>query len=123
MGIGQLPQNPKRKGEVIMENLAIVIGRLGADPELKYTPDGTPVARFSVATSDKWQDKQTGETKERVEWHQVEAWNKQGQACADHLKKGAVVYVRGGLRTHSWDKEGGGKAYMTVIRARKVKFL
>lgn len=106
-----------------MENLAIIVGRLGADPELKYTPEGTPVAQFSVATSDKWPDKQSGEIKERVEWHQVEAWNKQGKACADHLKKGSVVYVRGEMRTESWEKKEGGKAYKTVIRARKVKFL
>jgi single-strand DNA-binding protein len=106
-----------------MENLAIIIGRLGADPELKYTQEGTPVARFSVATSEKWPDKQSGDMRERVEWHKVEVWNKQGKACADHLKKGATVYVRGELRTLSWDKGDGEKGYMTVINARKVKFL
>lgn len=106
-----------------MENLVILVGRLGADPELKYTPDGTPVARFAVATSEKWPDKQSGEMQERVEWHKVEVWNKQGKACADHLKKGAAVYIRGELRTHSWEKEGGEKASMTVIKARKVKFI
>lgn len=106
-----------------MENLAIIVGRLGADPELKYTTDGTPVVRFSVATSDKWPDKQSGEMQERVEWHRIEVWNKQGKACADNLKKGAAVYIRGELRTHVWDQKEGGKGYMTVIKARKVKFL
>ena len=106
-----------------MENLAILVGRLGADPELKYTTDGTPVARFSVATSDKWPDKESGETQERTEWHRVEVWNKQGKACADHLKKGALVYVRGELRTNAWEPQPGVKSYSTVIKARKVKFL
>ena len=106
-----------------MENLVILVGRLGADPELRRTPDGVPVARFSLATSEKWPDKQSGEKKERVEWHRVEVWNRQGQACADNLKKGSLVYVRGTLRTSSWEPQPGVTSYKTVIKARKVTFL
>jgi single-strand DNA-binding protein len=105
------------------ENLAIVEGYLGADPELKYTPDGTPVAHFNVATTEKWTDKQSGDKKESTEWHRIEAWNSQGKACAENLKKGARVYVRGKLKTRSWEPQPGVMSYSTVIKARKVEFL
>ncbi len=106
-----------------MENLVILLGRLGSDPELRHTTGGIAVARFDVATSEKWPDKQTGEKKERVEWHTVEVWNKQGKACAATLKKGALVYIRGQLRTSSWEPQPGVTCYKTVIRARKIQFL
>lgn len=106
-----------------MENLAIVIGNLGADPELRNTETGKTVVSFSVATTDKWKDKQSGEIKEHTEWHQVEAWEGFAKACAEHLKKGSLVYVCGRLQKSSWEPQPGVKSYNTVISARKVKFL
>jgi single-strand DNA-binding protein len=106
-----------------MENLAIVIGNLGADPELRQTQGGLSVASFSVATTDKWKDKQTGKIKEHTEWHQVEAWDGLAKACAEYLKKGSLVYVRGRLQKTSWEPRPGVKSYNTVISAKKVKFL
>jgi single-strand DNA-binding protein len=106
-----------------MENLAIVIGNLGADPELRYTAGEKPVVSFSVATTDKWKDKRSGQIKEHTQWHQVEAWDGLAKACAEHLKKGALVYVRGRLQKTVWEPQPGVKSYNTVISAKKVKFL
>ncbi len=106
-----------------MENLVILVGRLGADPELNHTASGTAVAKFNLATSEKWVDKQTREKKEHVEWHKIEVWNNQAKACAEHLKKGATVYIQGRLRTSSWEPQPGVKSYSTVVEAGKVKFL
>lgn len=106
-----------------MENFVVLIGRLGADPELKYTPGGTPVAKLSVATSEGWKDRETGEAKERTEWHQVETWNRLAETCAEHLKKGSLVYVRGELRKTSWEPAPGVKSYNVIVKAKKVKFL
>ena len=106
-----------------MENFVIIIGNLGDDPKLSYTSGGIPVANFNVATSDKWSDKRNGEKKEHVEWHRVEVWKNLGTACAEHLKKGSRVYVRGSLHTTSWEPTPGEKRYATVIRAKKVTFL
>jgi single-strand DNA-binding protein len=106
-----------------MENLAIVIGNLGADPELRNTAGGKAVVSLSVATTDKWKDKQSGEIREHTEWHQVEAWDGLAKACAEHLKKGSLVYVRGRLQKTSWEPQPGVKSYNTVISAKKVKFL
>jgi single-strand DNA-binding protein len=106
-----------------MENLAIVIGNLGADPELRHTKGGKAVVGFSVATTDKWKDRQTGKIKEYTEWHQVEAWEDLAKACAEHLEKGSLVYVRGRLQKTCWEPKPGVKSYNTVISAKKVKFL
>lgn len=105
-----------------MENLSILVGYLGDAPGLKYTPQGTPVATFDIATSDQWRDGQNGEKKESLEWHRVETWGKLGEACASNLKKGSLVYVRGTSKTKSWEGEGG-KKYMRYVKAEKVKFL
>jgi single-strand DNA-binding protein len=106
-----------------MENLVILVGRLGKDPELKYTPGGTPVAKLSVATSEGWRDKETGERKERTEWHRVEAWNKLAETCAEHLKSGALVYVQGALHKTSWEPAPGVISHNAIVKAKKVKFL
>ena len=106
-----------------MENLAIVIGNLGDAPKLNRTEQNVAVANFSVATTEKWTDKASGNTKERTEWHLVEVWRSLAQACADHLKKGSKVYVKGKMQTTSWEPAKGVRSYKTVIKAEKVKFL
>ena len=103
-------------------NKVILVGRLGSDPEVRYTPDGTAVANFSVATSDEWSDKATGEKKERTEWHRIVAWRKLGEICGEYLSKGRQVYVEGKLQTRSWEKDGITR-YSTEIVASDVQFL
>ena len=104
-------------------NKVIIIGHLGADPEVRYTPSGSAVANFNVATSDSWTDKQSGERKERTEWHRIVAWNKLGEICGEYLSKGRQVYVEGRIQTRSWDDRDGNKRYTTEIIATYVQFL
>lgn len=103
-------------------NKAIIIGRLGRDPEVRYTQDGTAVANFSVATSEEWRDKDSGEKKERTEWHRIVAWRKLGELCGQYLSKGRQVYIEGKLQTRSWEQDGV-KRYSTEIVASDVQFL
>ncbi len=103
-------------------NKAIIVGRLGRDPELRYTPDGTAVANFSVATSEEWKDKNSGEKKERTEWHRIVAWRRLGEICGEYLSKGRQVYVEGKLQTRSWEQDGVTR-YTTEIVATDVQFL
>ena len=103
-------------------NKAILIGRLGRDPEVRYTPDGTAVANLSIATSEEWKDKATGEKKERTEWHRIVAFRKLGELCGEYLSKGRQVYVEGRLQTRSWEKDGITR-YTTEIVASDVQFL
>lgn len=103
-------------------NKVILIGRLGRDPEVRYTPDGAAVANFSIATSDEWTDKASGERKERTEWHRIVAWRKLGEICGEYLSKGRQVYVEGKLQTRSWEKDGVTR-YSTEIVASDVQFL
>lgn len=96
-------------------NKVILLGRLGKDPEVKYTPNGTPVAKFTVATNDRFKDKE-GQWQDRTEWHNVTAWARTAEIAGEYLKKGGQVYIEGSLRTHSWDdKTTGQKKYMTEI--------
>jgi len=103
-------------------NKVILIGNLGKDPEIRYMADGTAVAKFSIATSETWKDKQTGEKKERTEWHRVTAWRQLGEFCGKYLAKGRQVYVEGKLQTSSWEKDGV-THYTTEIVASDVKFV
>lgn len=103
-------------------NKAIVVGHLGQDPEIRYMSDGTAVANFTVATSESWKDKQTGEKKERTEWHRIVAWRALGELCGKYLSKGRQVYVEGRLQTRSWEKDGVTR-YTTEIVATDVQFL
>jgi single-strand DNA-binding protein len=101
----------------------IIIGTLGADPELKHTPAGVALCNLSVATNEKFKDK-AGQRQERTEWHRVVVWNEQGESCAKYLAKGRTVYLEGRLQTRSWDdKETGKKRYATEIVADRVVFL
>ncbi len=103
-------------------NKAIIVGRLGRDPEIRYTQDGKAVANFSVATSDTWKDKATGEKKERTEWHRIVAFDRLGEICGEYLSKGRQVYVEGRLQTRSWEKDGVTR-YTTEIVATDMRML
>ena len=106
-----------------MINKVILVGRLGKDPEIRSTPGGTSVAKFSLATDEKFTDR-AGEKQERTEWHNVVAWGKLGEICGQYLKKGKLVYIEGSIRTESWDdKESGQKKYRSEIVARDMKML
>jgi single-strand DNA-binding protein len=96
-------------------NKVILIGNLGKDPEVKYTPSGAAVAKFSLATNERYKDK-SGEWQDRTEWHNIVAWQRTAEIAGEYLKKGRTVYVEGRLQTRSWDdKETGQKKYMTEI--------
>jgi single-strand DNA-binding protein len=106
-----------------MINKVILVGRLGKDPEIKSTPGGQTVAKFSVATDEKFTDK-SGEKQERTEWHNIVAWARLAEICGQYLRKGMLVYIEGSIRTDSWDdKESGQKRYRTEIIARDMKML
>ncbi len=104
-------------------NKAILIGRLGSDPEVRYTPSGVAVANFNIATSEEWKDKDTGERKERTEWHRIVAWRRLGEICGEYLSKGRQVYVEGRIQTRDWEDRDGNKRYTTEIVATDVQFL
>ena len=104
-------------------NKVILVGRLGKDPEIRSTPSGTSVAKFSLATDDKYTDR-SGEKQERTEWHNIVAWGKLAEICGQYLKKGKLVYIEGSIRTDSWDdKESGQKKYRTEIIANTMQML
>ncbi len=103
-------------------NKVILIGNLGKDPEVRYTPNGRAVARFPIATSEVWTDAE-GNRQERTEWHNIIVWGKQGETCGQYLAKGRQVYVEGGIRSRSYDDKNGTKRYVTEIVAQRVRFL
>ena len=103
-------------------NKVILIGRLGADPEVKSVGMNNTVARLSVATSESWVDKE-GQKQERTEWHRVTAWGRLAEICGKHLSKGRQVYVEGRLQTRSYEDQQGQKKYSTEIVANTVQFL
>jgi single-strand DNA-binding protein len=103
-------------------NKVILIGNLGADPELRYTATGTAVANFNIATKDSWTGKD-GNKEERTEWHRVVAWARLGEICGEYLVKGKQVYIEGKLRTRSWEDRDGNKRYTTEILAQTMQML
>jgi single-strand DNA-binding protein len=103
-------------------NKVIVLGRLGADPEVKNISANQTVARLSVATSENWTDKE-GKKQERTEWHRVVVWGKLAELCGKYLTKGRQVYVEGRLQTRSWEDQQGQKKYSTEVVANTVQFL
>ena len=104
-------------------NKAILIGRLGKDPEVRYTPSGTAVANFSIATSEEWKDKESGEKQERTEWHRIVAWRRLGEICGEYLHKGSQVFIEGRLQTRDWEDRDGNKRYTTEIIALNMQML
>ncbi len=105
-----------------MINKVILVGNLGRDPEVSYTPSGMAVAKFSIATSEKWKDKKSGEMQERTEWHRITAFGRLGEICGEYLSKGRQVYIEGRLQTSSWEKDGVTR-YSTDIIANEMKML
>ncbi len=103
-------------------NKVILIGNLGADPEVRFTPGGQAVASFRIATSDTWTDKQ-GQKQERTEWHRIVVWGKLAELCGEYLKKGRQCYVEGRLQTREWADKEGRKNYTTEVVALGVTFL
>ena len=103
-------------------NKVILIGRLGADPEIRYTVDGQPVATFRIATSERWTDK-NGQRQERTEWHRIVAYGRLAEICGEHLSKGRQVYIEGRLQTRSYEDREGVRRYVTEIVAQEVVFL
>jgi single-strand DNA-binding protein len=103
-------------------NKVMLIGRLGNNPEIRYTNTGTAVANFNVATSENWNDK-NGQKQERTEWHRVVVWGKLAELCEKYLAKGRQCFVEGRLQTRSWDDKEGNKRYTTEIVAATIQFL
>ncbi|HKL52277.1 MAG TPA: single-stranded DNA-binding protein [Wenzhouxiangellaceae bacterium] len=104
-------------------NKVILIGNLGADPEVRYTPANTAVCNISVATTDQWRDKQTGEPQEKTEWHRVVMFNRLGEIAGEYLKKGSKVYIEGRLQTRKWQGQDGQDRYTTEIVANEMQML
>ena len=104
-------------------NKVILIGNLGAAPEVRYTPDGVPVANFSLATSESWNDRTSGEKQERTEWHRLVLWRKLAEIAGQYLKKGSKIYVEGKLQTRSWDDQSGQKRYTTEVVVNDMQML
>ncbi len=105
-------------------NKVILVGNLGKDPDVRYMPSGSAVTNVTIATSESWKDKQTGEKQERTEWHNVVFFNRLGEIAGEYLKKGSKVYVEGSLRTRKWqDKTSGQDRYSTEIVASEMQML
>lgn len=104
-------------------NLVFIVGRVGRDPEIRHMQNNTAVANLSVATSDKWKDKNTGEWQEKTEWHRVVAWRYDAEKVERYVKKGSVVSVVGSLETRKWTDKDGNDKYTTEIKASKIECL
>jgi single-strand DNA-binding protein len=103
-------------------NKVILVGYLGADPDMRYTPSGQGVCELRVATSESWNDK-NGQRQERTEWHRIVVWGKRAEVCSKYLAKGRQVYIEGRIQTRSYDDKDGNKRYITEIIAADVQFL
>ena len=104
-------------------NRVIIIGNLGNDPEIKYTQSGSQITNISVATSESWKDKQTGQQQERTEWHRVVFFNRLAEIAGQYLKKGSKVFIEGSLRTNKWQDQNGQDRYSTDIIASEMQML
>tara|TARA_B100000073_G_scaffold274570_1_gene234539 strand:- start:1947 stop:2369 length:423 start_codon:yes stop_codon:yes gene_type:complete len=104
-------------------NKALIIGNLGQDPEIKYTQSGSPVANLSVATSERWKDKNTGEQKEQTEWHRVVVFGRLAEIAEQYLKKGSKIFIEGKIQTRDWEDADGNKKYTTEVVAREMTML
>ena len=104
-------------------NKVILIGNCGQDPETRYSASGAAITNLSIATSDSWKDKQTGQTQERTEWHRVVFFNRLAEIAGEYLRKGSKVYVEGRLQTRKWQDQGGQDRYTTEIVANEMQML
>jgi single-strand DNA-binding protein len=104
-------------------NKVILVGNLGRDPEVRYTASGTPVANFTMATTERWNDPTSGERKEKTEWHRIVVWGKQAEIAGEYLRKGRQVYVEGSLQTREWTDREGNKRQTTEVRAQRFQML
>ena len=104
-------------------NLVIILGNLGNDPEMRYMPNGEPVANISIATSETWNDKNTGEKREKTEWHRVVAYRRTAEIIGQYTRKGSKLYVEGKLQTRKWSDQNGVDRYTTEIIADSVQLL
>jgi single-strand DNA-binding protein len=104
-------------------NKVILIGNLGKDPEVRYMPSGSAVANITLATTESWKDKQTGDKQERTEWHNVAFFNRLAEIVGEYLKKGSQIYVEGKLRTRKWQDKNGNDRYTTEIIASEMQML
>ena len=104
-------------------NKVILVGNLGKDPDMRYTAGGDAVANLSIATSESWNDNQTGEKKEKTEWHRVVFFRRIAEVCGEYLKKGSSVYIEVSLRTRDWEDDQGNKRYTTEIIGREMQML
>jgi single-strand DNA-binding protein len=104
-------------------NKVIIVGNLGNDPETRYMPSGSAVTNLSVATNESWKDKQTGEQKDRTEWHKVAMFGRLAEIAAEYLRKGSQVYIEGKLRTRKWQDKEGQDRYTTEIVADEMQML
>ena len=104
-------------------NKVIIVGNLGKDPEMRYTQNNTAVCNFTVATTDNWTDKQSGDRQERTEWHNIVAWSRLGEICGQYLHKGKQVYIEGRLQTRKWQDRDGRDRYSTEVVADNIRFL
>jgi len=104
-------------------NLVILVGRVGKDPEMKYTQAGKAIANLSVATSESYKSKETGERTEKVEWHRVTFFDKLAEICGQYLRKGSLVYLEGRLQTREWQDKDGNKRWTTEVVGREMRML
>lgn len=104
-------------------NKVLLLGRLGQDIELRYTPNGDAVGNCTMATSETWKDKGTGERKEKTEWHRLVIWGRRAEGLKDYLLKGTQIYVEGRLQTRQWEAKDGGKRSTTEVRVDSIEFV
>jgi single-strand DNA-binding protein len=115
-------KSQKRGGNMASVNKAILIGNLGRDPEMRYTPNGQAVTKFSIATTEKFKDK-NGERQERTTWHNIVAWGRQAEVAKEYLSKGRPVYIEGRIDNRSYDDKDGNKRYISEIIVQRMQFL
>jgi single-strand DNA-binding protein len=106
-----------------MLNQAQIIGHLGKDPEVRYLPSGEAVANFSIATTEKWKDKNSGEQREETEWHRISVFGRLAEIVGEYLKKGSLVFIQGKIKTRKYTDKDGAERYATEIRAETMKML
>lgn len=120
--LGSLAPQPEKDSEMASVNKVILVGNLGRDPEIRYTQQGTAVANFSLATTDRFKNR-SGEMQERTEWHRIVAWDKLAEICGQYLAKGRQVYIEGRLQTRDWEDKDGNKRSTTEVVAQTMQML